>query len=409
MRGYRYRLYPTRAQEAELMRLMDICCETYNAALEQRIDWWKRHEVILDSRGAWHPERGRDRMRSQTRQLQEARKDLGIQIPAQLHNHVLVRLDRAFDAFRRRRREGKPGGFPRFCPRRRWRTLVFPSHGQSHRWLPSEGRYDRVRLSGIGDIRVRTDRPLPNGADLGQATVTLAPTGRWEISILVRSAPREPLPETGRRVGINRGVRHLLATSDGRIVDGLGLRAAAARELASAQRALSRTQRGSKGREKARRRLARASARIAAERDRRLGELARELASDYDEIVIEAFDVATMLRRAGEVSPELANRISEQGWSILERRLRDRCERHGRILTVVDPAGISQTCPRCGAETPHSMGAKRFRCGTCSYEDDRDVAAAKIVLQRADDPEMVRERYGADELTQDSSQGEVPA
>lgn len=408
MRGYRYRLYPTSRQEAELHRLLGICCDTWNAALEQRITWWRRHETILDSRSAWHPERGRDTARSQTKQLQVARKDLDISIPAQLHNYVLVRLDRAFATLRRRRRERKPGGFPRFCPRRRWTSLIYPSYGQSHEWLGGEGRHSRIRLRGVGDVRVRLHRPLPD-RDLGQAIVSFAPTGRWEVAITVREAVSEPLAPTGRSVGLNRGVRHLIGSSDGRLVDGLALRAAAARELADAQRSLARTRRGSAGREQARRRLARIQHRIAAERDRQLGELAHELTRDYDVIAIEDYDSAQMIGRAREIAPDLASRISEQGWSILERRLRDRCERHGRVLVIVDAAGISQTCPRCGRETPHDMGRRRFICGHCSYEGDRDVAAAQIVLQRVDDPEMIRERCPDTDLTHEPSQVEATA
>lgn len=396
MRRYRYRLYPTTTQRSELGRLMDECCRLWNDALEQRIVWWRSHGIILDSRAAWHPDRGRDKTLAQTRQLQEARRELGIEVPAQLHNYVLVQLDRAFQNFRRRRREGEPGGFPRFRARRNWSSLVLPSYGQSHEWLGGKGRFSRIRISGVGDLRVREHRPLPT-ADLGQATIGLRRVGHWEISIAVREELREPLEHTGRSVGVNRGVRNLIATSDGRRVEGgLDLRAAAATELRNAQKAYSRTVPGSAGREKARVRVAQIQHRVAAERDRILGQLARELVHEYDLIAIEDYATAEMIRGAQGFAPAMSGRIAEQGWSILERRLRDRCERHGKELVLVDPAGISQTCPNCGRETAHPLVRTRFRCGHCSFDEDRDVAAAQILLERIADPEMVRERFPDD-------------
>jgi transposase len=125
--------------------------------------------------------------------------------------------------------------------------------------------------------------------------------------------------------------------------------------------------------------------------------------------VLEDYDTATMIRRAEEIAPSLAGRIAAQNWAILERRLRDRCERHGKALILVAAEGISQTCPRCDRETAHDLGRTRFNCAHCSYSEDRDIAAATVVLARGQDPEMVRERYGAPESPQDPSQVEARA
>ena len=90
-RTWKYRLYPTRAQARALERQLDIACDIYNAALEQRIWAWPTHHVSLT-------------FPDQSKQLTEARHELPwlIGMSALTQHGVLRRLDRAFQAFYRR-------------------------------------------------------------------------------------------------------------------------------------------------------------------------------------------------------------------------------------------------------------------------------------------------------------------
>jgi len=49
-------------------------------------------------------------------------------------------------------------------------------------------------------------------------------------------------------------------------------------------------------------------------------------------------------------------------------------EKNGVPIFVVDPAGTSTTCPRCGAELVE-VGHRRLRCPRCGLEADRDTIA----------------------------------
>ncbi len=62
-RTYKYRLYPTAAQEREPERQLGVCCDLYNAALEQRQRMWRDHGVSVG-------------FREQSAQLTEARREL---------------------------------------------------------------------------------------------------------------------------------------------------------------------------------------------------------------------------------------------------------------------------------------------------------------------------------------------
>jgi len=57
-------------------------------------------------------------------------------------------------------------------------------------------------------------------------------------------------------------------------------------------------------------------------------------------------------------------------------------EKGGVPILVVDPAGTSSTCPRCGAELVE-VRHRRLRCPKCSLEADRDSIAVLNIERRA--------------------------
>jgi transposase, IS605 OrfB family, central region len=57
-------------------------------------------------------------------------------------------------------------------------------------------------------------------------------------------------------------------------------------------------------------------------------------------------------------------------------------EKNGVPILVVDPAGTSTTCPRCGAELVE-VGYRRLRCPNCGLEADRDSIAVLNIERRA--------------------------
>jgi len=57
-------------------------------------------------------------------------------------------------------------------------------------------------------------------------------------------------------------------------------------------------------------------------------------------------------------------------------------EKNGVPILVVDPAGTSSTCPRCGSELVE-VGYRRLRCPNCGLEADRDSIAVLNIEGRA--------------------------
>src|SRR5690606_41666514 len=88
VRVYRYRLYPTRAQDERMRWTLERLRELYNAALEERRDAYRRQGVSLSGYGQM----------AELREVRAVRDEY-----AGIHTHLLqdaiTRLDRAFRAF----------------------------------------------------------------------------------------------------------------------------------------------------------------------------------------------------------------------------------------------------------------------------------------------------------------------
>jgi len=381
VRTYKYRLYPTRAQIVALVAQLAACCDLYNAALEHRRWMWREYGVSV-SYG------------EQSAELRALRA-LGL-VPAAANfwcqQAVLRRLDRAFEAFFGRLKAGQKPGFPRFRSRRRFDTLTWTLKGNAG----GVGiKHDRLRLQGVGAVKVKWHRALPAGAQLGEVKVTRSGDGRrWYVSISVE------LPAAGRAraaaskaVGIDLGVADFAALSTGERVPGPNASKRTAARTRRAARTVARRKRGSNRRRKAAVRLARQREREANRRRDHAHKLSRRIAEEFALIGMEDLRIGNMVRSASGTVAEpginvsqkrgLNRAIADQGWGQFQQFVADKAEEAGRQLVKVNPANTSRTCSACGHVDARSRNGKRFWCVACGYRADADVNAAKVILARA--------------------------
>jgi putative transposase len=377
-------LNPTIRQRVALVGLLDLQCELYNAALEER-------------RGAWHWERRSvsyvDQCRTLTT-LREVRPEV-LTSGVTLCRGTLRRLDWAFAAFYRRCRAGQRPGYPRFRSRTRWDSLQWEDHN-GWRLDPAA---KRLHLMGIGGIKMRLHRPIRGTPK----AITVRREGRrWWVTIRCVDVPAEPLPATGRQVGIDLGVTVLVATSDGTLITNDRHAQRAANRLARAQRELATKQRGSQHRRRAVERVAAAHRRVRNRRANTLHQLSRRLVNEHDLIVHEQLAVANLVRRpkprpdgAGGYAPNGAaaktglNRcIHDAGWGQFLAMIAYKAESAGRTVIAVDPRNTSRTCADCGHVSAGNRRGAVFECQACGHQAHADTNAAINILRagRAQQP-----------------------
>src|ERR1700694_5382541 len=118
LKTFKYRLYPSRAQEHNLAETLETCRRWYNQCLAERKDAYQ----------------SRDETIGKFAQLAQV-KDLKRENPyaATVHSHILqvvvADLDKAFQAFFRRGKAGETPGYPRFKGRNRFDSFGLKEYG----------------------------------------------------------------------------------------------------------------------------------------------------------------------------------------------------------------------------------------------------------------------------------------
>ena len=78
----------------------------------------------------------------------------------------------------------------------------------------------------------------------------------------------------------------------------------------------------------------------------------------------------------------LSKQIHDVAWGGFFSMLLYKAENAGRKLVEVNPAGTSQTCI-CGERVEKDLSVRRHKCQKCGLDEHRDIAAAKVILNRA--------------------------
>lgn len=396
-RRYVYRLYPTSRQTAALNRMLADHCELYNAALEERRTAWRTHRADVTIK----------QQQPQLTEMRAARPDQAVwSFTSQ--QMTLRRLEEAYRRFYKRLRLGQPPGYPRYRSVRRFDSVDF-RHGDGLKWI-DRGRRGHAALyvKGVGHVDVRMHRRLPDGVKLGHVTVHREGYGtraRWHLQLVVDRAV-QPLPASGRQIGVDLGLTHAATLTEpvSGLTDGEGHVAnprfyrTAQKELAAAQSHLDRCRRGSARRERARQRVAARHAQVRRARRDWCHKTARALVDHADLICLEDLVLWHMVMRpapkpdparSGEyLRNGRANKkglnlsILDAGWATLVRMIDVKAEDAGRLVVKVPPAHTSRDCSACGARKPAlDLRVRVYRCEDCGNVVDRDVNAARNILR----------------------------
>jgi len=354
--SYKYRLKPSTEQVAALDDQLRLCRWAYNALLEHSFNerragrgtpTHKALTYLLPGMKAMKPELGN--------------------VFSQVLQNVAKRVHSGFEGYWNRRRAGLKAHLPRFRGEDRYHSLTYPQFG----FRVEDGC---LRLSKIGDVRIVQHRPVEG--QVKTLTVARSRAGKW---FAVFSSMVEAKPIQGRlpAVGVDLGLNSLVALSDGTLIEApRGYRVAEER-LGRAQRRLSRKMRGSRNREKARRRLASMCERVANRRRDFAYKTARSIVNRYERVYVEDLKIANMIKNR-----RLSKSLGDAGWGMLRDALTYMAEMSEGVIAFVNPRNTSQVCSGCGERVMKDLSVRTHRCPVCGLIIDRDVNAARNILQR---------------------------
>ena len=357
---FKYKLRPTPAQAQALEAVLWRCRVLYNCALEQRRTWWGRGQ---GKRASYYQQK------AELPELKAAFPEYA-EVNAQVLQDVLLRVERAYQAFFRRVQAGESPGYPRFQGPTRYKSFTYPQVGEH-----GGARLDNgvLVLSKIGRIGLRWSRPLEGTPKT--VTVSREADG-WYACFSCADIPANPLPLAGRETGIDVGLKVFLVTADGGVVENPRHYRRGEQRLAKAQRRVSRRQKGSNRRKKAVVPLARAHQHIRRQRADHHHKTALALLRAYDVLYLEDLRIATLVR-----NHHLAKSISDAGWAQFRTILAGKAAYAGKRVVAVPPQYTSQDCSGCGERVPKSLSIRTHVCPSCGLVLDRDENAARNILR----------------------------
>jgi putative transposase len=190
-----------------------------------------------------------------------------------------------------------------------------------------------------------------------------------------RNEQHEP---TNRMVGIDVGLTHFYADSDGNKVENPRFLRKAERALKRAHKRVSRRTKGSKNRLKAIHRLGRTHLKVQRRRKDFAVKTAKAQVLSADLVAIEDLKVRNLVK-----NHHLAKSISDASWTLFRQWL----EYFGKVFNVpviaVAPHYTSQDCSNCGQKVKKTLSTRTHKCPHCGYVDCRDTNAAINILMKA--------------------------
>jgi putative transposase len=366
IRTYQYHLYPTKAQVRSLDFLLWQGRNVYNAALEQRITVYEE-----TGKGITYPQQW-----AHFRDLRRENPETLGQINATSMQQLLRRLDKAFGAFFRRLKAGEKAGFPRFKGRDRFNSLEY-RYGDGCKLRFDDRDRALFYVQNAGEIKVKYHRSLPDDAAI-KHVILKRRNRKWYVCLQLELPDPVVNEHPGPMVGIDMGLHSLLALSnDDTIENPRWLRTSLAK-LRIAQRRLSRRQKGSRRRRKAAEQVARLHEHIANQRRNFWHQKTRELVNTYSFIGLEDLTLKFMI-----ANPHLALSAHDAGLGEFQQLLAYKAESAGTQVVTVNPAYTSQMCSGCGRMVEKDLSVRVHRCPHCGLTLDRDVNAARNILELA--------------------------
>jgi putative transposase len=356
LKAYKYRIYPTDEQKAQLALHFGHVRHVYNWALEQKIKTYEETKKSLSRR----------MLQSRLVEMKKTEKHWLCDVNSQSLLAALFQLDVAFQNFFQGR-----AGFPKVKKK-------YDGH-QSFQ-CPQHVSVDEVNgmldLPKIKNIKITLHRLF--SGKIKTVTVKKTPTNKYFVSILVENV--DPLPikttiEPEKTIGLDMGLTHYVIDSKGnKTMHPAFLRKSLGR-LQQVQKQFSRQhKKDTKNRAKQKKIVAKIHEIILNQRNNFIHQLSAKLVFKNHEtsFAIEDLHIKGMIK-----NKKLSKSIADSGWRKFITALSYKCEWHGKNVLRIDrflpSSKICHVCKRKQEKMP--LHIREWQC-ECGVRHDRDINAA---------------------------------
>ena len=351
--GYRFRIYPNAEQCEYFAKAFGSVRFIYNKMLAERRNMYEQY-----GNDAEHKPKSYSQWKMEYEWLYE------------VDNLALANAQQQLNDAYRNFFKVKGAGFPRFRSKKSGRNSYTTNNQGTNIRIESGS----IHLPKIGWVRIKQHRAIPETRKIKSCTISLAPTGKYFISIIAEYEREQPCVELdkNRVIGLDYSSPHFYVDSQGEAADMPHFFREAEERLAREQRKLSKMVRGSNNYEKQRIKVARAHEHVSNQRKDWLHKKSTELANQWDYVCVEDINLRGM---AGSLN--LGKSTYDNGFGMFREFLKYKLTDRGKVFIKIDKwFPSSKMCSACGAINKNLTLKDRTWTCECGTHHDRDFNAA---------------------------------
>ena len=167
--------------------------------------------------------------------------------------------------------------------------------------------------------------------EIRSATFSRVPSGKMYVSILCELPLETPIKKTGKKIGVDLGLKDFLITSDGKRFANPRFLKSFLKELKRQQKHLSGKEKDSKRKERQRLKVARLHEKITNSRSNMQHQISSFLIKNYDVIALESLNVKGMM-----ANHRLAQAIQDVAWSGFVSKLEYKAKWYGKEVVRIE-------------------------------------------------------------------------
>ena len=196
LKAYKYRIYPDNEHKVQLAKTSGCCRFVYNQTLAYRKNAYEKEKKSVSRT---------DCNNYCNRELKKAYEWLKEAGKFALTN-AIYNMDAAYQKFFR-----EHAGYPKFKSKHDNHKSYTTNFTNGNIALDSGS--GKIKLPKSGKIKAKLHREFDG--QIKSATISQVPGGKYYVSILVETEHGE-LPQTGKNIGLDLGIKDLCITSDGK-------------------------------------------------------------------------------------------------------------------------------------------------------------------------------------------------